>query len=110
MRRVLNKNIYPWLLSGISLLMSLFAYVVFVYELMSGELFWSLNKKWFEIMFFYFAIALAFAFAAVVIGVRQRKERHRFIVVLSILMPFLALAISIIAGFAVELSIILRST
>jgi len=70
----LNKNIYPWILNGFSLVLSIFAYIFFVHQTIPGELFWWLNKAWFNVMFFYFLIAIILGIMGLVIGIKQRKK------------------------------------
>lgn len=105
-----NKNIYPWLLSGFSFLMSVFAYIIFVYQLLPGELFWSLNKSWFDVMFFYFLIALVFGIMGLVIGIKRRKTGGRLSGILGIIIPIIVIILAIFSGIAVELSIFAETT
>ncbi len=105
-----NRNIYLWIFSGFSFLMSVFAYVIFVYQLIPGELFWSLEKSWFNVMFFYFLLALTSAFIGLIIGMKQRKISSRAIGILGIMIPIIIIIITIFSGFAVELSIFAETT
>ncbi|MBU2578630.1 hypothetical protein KKA09_00720 [Patescibacteria group bacterium] len=105
-----SKNIYPWILNGISLALSIFAYIFFVYRAIPGELFSLLSKTWFNVMFFYFLIAIILGIMGLVIGIKRRKTGGRLLGILGIVIPIIIILLAIFSGFCVELSIILMTT
>ncbi|MBI4708836.1 MAG: hypothetical protein HY764_01370 [Candidatus Portnoybacteria bacterium] len=105
-----NKNIWPWLLSGISLAMSTFAYIFFVYRNFVGLIFGAMDKSWFNIMFLYFLVALGLSITGLAIGIKRQQRGNRLSAALEIIIPILAILLTLFAGMGVELSIILSTT
>ena len=105
-----NRNNYLWPLTVFSFLMSIFAWFFFLYRDFAGSLFGNIEKSWFNILFFYFLAALALSVIGLIIGIKQRKIGNRLSGILGIIIPIIAIISTIILGFAVELSIILRTT
>jgi len=105
-----NKNIYAFVLSGLAILMSVFAYIVFVYQLMSGELFWSISKLWSDVVLFYYLISLILSVIGFIIGIKRRKTVSSLSGILGIVTPIIAIILTLFFAFAVELSIFARTT
>ncbi len=105
-----NKNIYPWLLSGLAILMSAFAYVLFVYWFIPEKFFTSLDKSWFNVMFLYFLAAVILSTMGLVIGIKRRKTVSRLSGILGIIISIITIILTIFSGIGVELSIILSTT
>lgn len=108
----LNKNQkkYIWIFPVLSIVMSVLAWTFFLYRNFVGKFFGAVDKSWFDVMFLYFLIALILGIIGLVIGIKRRKTGGRLSAVLGIIMPIVAIALTIFFGFMVELSIILRTT
>ena len=110
MKSVFNKNIYPWLLSGISLLMSISAWIFFMFRNFAEVFLGTINKEWFDVMFFYFLLSLTLALTGFVFGIKQWRSSTYPWRIIVIAISITAVLLTLFVGFAVELSIILRST
>ena len=105
-----NKNIYPWILNGLSLALSIFAYIVFVFQIIPSDLFWSFNKPRFYVILFYFLLALVLGVIGLVMGIKRLKMSRRLSTVLAIIISIIAIILVIFSGIIVELSIFARTT
>ena len=105
-----NKNIYPWILNGISLALSIFAYIVFVFQVIPSDLFWSFSKSWFYVMIFYFLLVLALGVIGLIMGIRRLKTRSCASAILTIIVSIIAIILAIFSGIMVDLSIFARTT
>jgi len=105
-----NKNIYPWILNGLSLALSIFAYIVFVFQIIPSDLFWAFSKSWFYAMAFYFLLVLVLGVVGLVMGIKRLKTRSRMSAVLTIIVSIIAILLAIFSGIMVDLSIFARTT
>jgi len=97
-------------LSFLAIVLSIFAWMSFVDQNLSGELFWSLNKNWFFVMILYFLVALTPAIIGLIIGVKKIKMLNRMAAILTIIIAIISIIVVIFSWFAVELSIFARTT
>ncbi len=106
-----NQNkLIGWILGVVSIALSAFGWLFFLYLIPDGLYYFIPEKSWFGVMFFYFLVTLILGMIGLIIGIRQRKTESRFSVILGIVIPIVAIVLTIYFGFTVELSIILSTT
>lgn len=100
-----NKNIYPWIFNGLSLVLSIFAYIIFVFQIFPSDLFWSFSKPRFYVIIFYFLLALTLGVIGLVMGIKRLKTGSRVSAILTIIISIVAIMLAIFSGIIVDLSI-----
>ncbi len=106
-----NKALFVSItLSCLTILLSIFAWSLFVDQNMPDEIFLALSKNWFIVMFFYFLVVFVSAIIGMKIGIKKIKTANRMVAILSIIISVLAMIVTLFSGYAVELSIVLQTT
>lgn len=105
-----NKNTHLWLSSGSAFLMSIVAYIFFVYRNFVGLFIGAMDKLWSDIMLVYFLIALILSVWGLVIGIKRRKTVSRLSAIFGIIVPIIVILLTIFFALLVELSIFARTT
>lgn len=106
----LNKSIYPWILNGLSFVLSVIAYIIFVFQIIPSDLFWTFSNSWFYVMIFYFLLASTLGIIGLVISIKKLKTSRRLTNVLAIIISTIVIVLAILLGIIVELSIFARTT
>jgi uncharacterized membrane protein HdeD (DUF308 family) len=105
-----KKNIPSWLLASIMIVLSFAVYIVFIYQLIPYNLFWSLEKLWVRTIFFFYLMIVILNIWGLFRGVKELKMMDKKIGTIGIALNVLSLILALIFGFLAEGSIFARVT
>lgn len=105
-----KRKIISWILGFIGVVLAGFGWTFFLY-LMPESIYYAIpGKSWFDVTFIYFLIPLILSIIGLIVGIKQRRATGRLSGILGIIIPIIAIVLTLYFAFTVELSIFARTT